>query len=158
MMEGNLPSAEVAWLVGELRENVALVPISRADILTDDSIRWWLQKNPKAQSASKLVFGRLDAESSIAQACKGASKEKGKNVSVACLDIRGYTVLCAVSSKGEYTLVWCEPICQNRKTDPYIRSLFFENDGTTLDVVYYKGKTTFKNKISLTSQTIRHLK
>lgn len=158
MMGGNLPSAEVAWLVGELRENEALVPISRADILTDDSIRWWLQKNPKAQTASKLVFGRLDAESSIAQACKGASKEKGKNVSVACLDIRGYTVLCAVSSKGEYTLIWCEPICQNRKTDAYIRSLFFENDGTTLDVVYYKGKTTFKNKISLTSQAIRHLK
>ena len=39
-----------------------------------------------------------------------------------------------------------------------IRSYYFENDGTTLDVVYYKGRTTFKNKISLTSQAIRHLK
>ena len=59
---------------------------------------------------------------------------------------------------GEYTLVWCEPVCRNKKTDKYIRSYFFENDGTTLDVVYYKGNTTFKNKISLTGQTIRHLK
>ena len=159
MMEGHVASAEIAWLAGQLRENESLVPITKADILTDDSIRWWLQKNPKADtSAQKLVFGRLDPESSIAQACKGASKEKGKNVSVASFDIRGYTVICAVSSKGDYTLVWCEPVCKNRKTDRYIRSLFFENDGTTLDVVYYKGKTTFKNKISLTGQTIRHLK
>ena len=46
----------------------------------------------------------------------------------------------------------------NRKTDKYIRSFFFESDGTTLDVVYYKGNTTFKNKISLTTQALRHLK
>lgn len=51
-----------------------------------------------------------------------------------------------------------EPVCKNKRTDKYIRSYFFESDGTTLDVVYYKGKTTFKNKISLASQSIRHMK
>ena len=91
------------------------------------------------------------------QAFKGVKKEKGKNYSVANFDLRGYTVICAQKG-GEYTLVWCEPVCKNKKTDKYIRSLYFENDGTTLDVVYYKGKNTFKNKISLASQSITHLK
>ncbi len=160
MMAGAQPSAEVSWLTGRLRENEALIPIAQADVLTDQAIDWWLKKNPKAETtASKLVFGRLDPESSIAQKCKDSAKEKGKSVRVAVFDIRGYTVICAVSTKdGEYTLVWCEPVCRNKKTDKYIRSYFFENDGTTLDVVYYKGNTTFKNKISLTGQTIRHLK
>lgn len=158
MMEGITVSAEVAWLVNRLRENPSLVQISKADILTDDSIRWWLQQNPKAQTtATKLVFGKLDPESSIVEACRKARKEKGSGRSAALFDIRGYTVICTVSG-GEYTLFWCEPICRNRKTDQYIRSIYFESDGTTLDLVYYKGNTTFKKKISLPSRTLRHLK
>ena len=159
MLEGTVPPAEVAWIVGRFRENPDLVQLSKADLLTDESIRWWLSKNPKADTASKLTFGRLDPESSIAQAFKTAKKERGKNVSVAQLDIRGYTVLCSAFHKGgDYTLIWCEPVCKDKHTDRYIRSMSFENDGITLDVVYYKGKTTFKNKISLSSQTISHLK
>lgn len=158
MMEGINISAEVAWLVARLRENPNLIQISKADILTDDSIRWWLEKNPKAQtSATKLTFGKLDSESSIVEACKKARKEKGSGRSAAIFDIRGYTVICTVSG-GEYTLVWCEPVCRNRKTDVYIRSMYFESDGTTLDLVYYKGKTTFKKKISLPSRALKHLK
>lgn len=159
MLEGTIPPAEVAWIVSRFKENPALVQIAKADLLTDESIRWWLSKNPKADTASKLTFGRLDPESSIAQACKAAKKERGKNVSVAHFDIRGYTVVCSVSHKGgEYTLIWCEPVCKDKKTDRYIRSLYFENDGIILDVVYYKARTTFKNKISLNSQSISHLK
>ncbi len=158
MIEGLTLSAEMMYLVGRLKENPALVQISKADLLTDQSIQWWIQKNPKAQtSASKLVFGKLDPESSIVEACKKARKERGKSASAALFDVRGYTVICILSG-GEYKLVWAEPVCQNKKKDAYIRSIFFENDGTTLDVIYYKGKTTFKKKISLISQSLRHLK
>ena len=161
MMEGVIPSsAEAVWLVNRLRENPALIPISKADLLTDESIRWWLEKNPKAETtATKLVFGRLDPASSMAEACKSAKKERGKTSSVAQLDIRGYTVLCELErSSGNINLIWAEPICKDKRTDKYIRSIFFENDGTTLDVVYYKGKTTFKLKISLPSQKLGHFK
>ena len=158
MMEGLSLSAEQAFLVGLLKENPSLIRLSKADLLTDESIRWWREKNPKAEtSASKLVFGRLDPESSLVAACKGAPKEKGKNSSAALFDIRGYTVICVVKN-GDYSLVWCEPVCRNRKTDKYIRSFFYESDGTTLDLVYYKGKTTFKKKISLLNQGLWHLK
>lgn len=159
LIEGLSLSPETAWLAARLRENPALQPISKADLLTDESIRWWLSKNPKAQTASKLNFGKLDPESSLAKACRQARRGKGKSSSVALLDIRGYTVLCSLSHKsGECSLIWCEPVCKNKGTDPYIRSFYFENDGYTLDVVYYKGKTTFKNKISLANQGIWHLK
>lgn len=156
MIEGLTLTPEVLWLVNRLKENPSLVQISKADILTDESIRWWLSRNPKAQtSASKVSFGLLDPESSIVAAFRKASKERGKSYSAALFDIRGYTVICA-SRGGEYTLVWAEPACRNRKSDKYIRSIYFESDGTTLDLVYYKGSTTFKKKVSLASQNLRH--
>lgn len=160
MMEGIVQTAEVAWLAGRLRENEALIPLSKADLLTDTSIQWWLKKNPKAETtATKLSFGQLDAESSLVQAYKKAPKEKGKFVNAAQFNLRGYTVICIQNRKsGEYTLIWCEPVCQNKKTDKYLDSFYFENDGTTLDLVYYKARTTFKLKISLSNQALRHLK
>ena len=156
MMEGLSPSAEVMWLTGRLKENPSLVQLSRPDLLTAESIRWWLDKNPKAlSSATKLNFGRLDPESSIVEAYKKARKEKGKIGSAALFDIRGYTVICALKAGGEYTLVWCEPVCKNKKTDRLLNSIYFEGDGTTLNLFYYKGNTTFKYRISLASQSIK---
>lgn len=158
MMEGITPAAEVAWLVQRFRENPALVQISKADLLTDSAIRWWLEKNPKAEtSASRLSFGVLDPESSIAAACSKARKERGKGYSAALFDIRGYTVICAVKG-GEYSLVWAEPVCKNKRTDKYLDTIYFESDGTTLDLIYYKGRTTFKKKISVVSKSLQHFK
>lgn len=155
LMEGVQQTAEIDWLAARLKENPSLEPISKADLLTDASIRWWLKKNPKAATAAKLGFGQLDAASSLVEAYRNAPKEKGKTQNIAVFDLRGYTVIVAGNKKGtEYSLIWCEPA----ETGKYIRSYFFENDGTTLDVVYYKGKTTFKNKISLTSGQLAHLK
>ena len=157
MMEGLSPTAEVLWLTGRLRENPSLVQLSRADLLSDNAIRWWLDRNPRAGSgASRLTFGQLDPESSIVSAYKKARKEKGKASNAALFDIRGYTVICASSrATGDYTLVWCEPVCKNRKRDKFLNSIYFESDGTTLDLFYYKGSDTFKLKISLPSQTLR---
>ena len=160
MMEGVIQTAEISWLAARLRENEALVPLSKADLLTDTAIQWWIKKNPKAETtASKLTFGQLDPESSLVEAFKKARKEKGKNANAAQFDLRGYTVICIQNRKdGNYTLVWCEPVCRNKKTDKYLDTFFFESDGTTLDLIYYKAKTTFKIKIALPSQSVRHLK
>ena len=153
-------SAEISWLAGRLRENPALVPLSKADLLTDTAIQWWLTKNPKAETtATRLTFGQLDPESSLVEAFRKARKEKGKYANAAQFDLRGYTVICIQNRKdGNYTLVWCEPVCRNKKTDKYLDTFFFESDGTTLDLIYYKARTTFKIKISLPSQSVRHLK
>lgn len=156
-MEGLVQTAEIGWLAARLRENPALVPLAKADLLTDASIRWWREKNPKAEtSATRLTFGVLDAESSIVAAYKKAGKERGKVYNAALFDIRGYTVICAANKKtGEYTLVWCEPMCKNRGRDKFLNTIYFENDGNTLDLFYYKGKKTFKLRISLASQAVR---
>jgi len=160
MMEGVIQTAEVAWLANCLRENEALVPLSKADLLTDTAIQWWRKKNPKAETtASKLSFGALDPEASLVEAFQKAPKQKGKNATAAQFNLRGYTVICIRQHKtGEYTLIWCEPVCKNKKTDKYLNTIYFENDGTTLDMVYYKAKTTFKLKISLPSQALQHLR
>ena len=156
-MEGLVQTAEIGWLAARLRENPALVPLAKADLLTDASIRWWREKNPKAEtSATRLTFGVLDAESSIVAAYKKAGKERGQAYNAALFDIRGYTVICAANKRtGEYTLVWCEPMCKNRGRDKFLNTIYFENDGNTLDLFYYKGKKTFKLRISLASQAVR---
>ena len=88
-----------------------------------------------------------------------ATKEKGKSVNAAQFDLRGYTVIVTQNRKtGDFALIWCEPVCRNRKTDKYLDTIYFESDGTTLDLIYYKGRTTHKIKISLPSQALRHLK
>lgn len=160
MMEGVVQTAEISYLAARLRENEALVPLSKADLLTDTAIQWWLTKNPQAETtATRLTFGQLDPESSLVEAFRKARKEKGKYANAAQFDLRGYTVICIQNRKdGNYTLVWCEPVCKNKKTDKYLDTFFFESDGTTLDLIYYKARTTFKIKISLPSQSVRHLK
>lgn len=156
-MEGIERTAEVLWLCSRMHENESLIPIAKADLLTDNAIRWWLERNPKAGSASsRLAFGVLDKESSIVNAYLKARKEKGKGWTAALFDIRGYTVICALSrSSGEYSLVWCEPVCKNTRRDPFLNSVYFDSDGTTLVLFYYKGSSTYKYRISLPSKVLR---
>ncbi len=153
MMEGLQLTAETAWLVGRLKDNPSLIPISKADYLTDAAIRWWMEKNPGAGSKSaRISFGRLDPESSIVQAYNRQSKEKGKNCNAALFDIRGYTVICVRSrTDGEYSLAWCEPVNRSKR----LNTIYFETDGTTLVLFYYKGKTTLKYRLSTASHTLR---
>ncbi len=160
MMEGVIQTAEIAWLAGRFRENESLVALSHEDYLTDTAIQWWRKKNPKAETtATKLSFGALDPESSLVASFRKATKEKGKSVNAAQFDLRGYTVIVTQNRKtGDFALIWCEPVCRNRKTDKYLDTIYFESDGTTLDLIYYKGRTTHKIKISLPSQALRHLK
>ena len=156
-MEGLRNTAEVNWLCARIAENPSLVPVAKADLLTDNAVKWWLERNPNAMStASRLNIGVLDKESSIVAAYGKARKEKGKGYNAALFDIRGYTVVCAYSrSTGEYSLVWCEPVCKNTRRDRFLNSVYFESDGTTLVFFYYKGSNTFKYRVSLASKTLR---
>ena len=156
-IEGLNPTAEVRWLLGRFGENPSLVPIAKADLLTDNAIKWWLERNPKAEtSATRLTFGRLDQESSIVAAYKKAHREKGKSYNAALFDIRGYTVICAADRRsGDYTLVWCEPVCKDTNRDKFLNNIYFEKDGNVLDLFYYKGRKTFKLRISMASQAVR---
>ena len=155
-MEGVLPTAEVAWILSRMEENPSLVQISRADLLSDESIRWWREKNPSAETtASRVTFGALDEGSSIVQAYKKARKENGKLFNAALFDLRGYTIICAYSkTTKDYVLVWCEPVCKDKNRDKLLNSIYFEGD-STLDMFYYKGRTTFKLRLNLSSKQLR---
>ena len=78
-----------------------LVPIAKADALTDDSIAWWLEKNPNAETnASRLNFGALDEESSLVAGFKVArsrDKDSSKSFTAAMMDIRDYTVIVGIA-------------------------------------------------------------
>lgn len=165
-IEGQCPEAlstlvlpENAWLLNRINSDSRLVPIAKADALTDDSIAWWLEKNPEAETrASRLNFGALDEESSLVAGFKAArsrDKDSSKSFTAAMFDIRDYTVIVAYSKTYKnYILVWCEPVCVNKNRDKLLNSIYFEDD-SSLALFYYKGRTTFKNRINLASRTIR---
>lgn len=159
MAGGGLTMPETLWVLDAINSNPMLVPISKADALTDDSIDWWLSKNPDAATrASRLTFGALDEESSLVSGFKSApkkNKDSSKAFNVALFNIRDYTVIVAYSKTYKnYLLVWCEPVCQNKNRDKLLNTIYFEDDNT-LDLFYYKGKTTFKYRINLASKAIR---
>ena len=165
-IEGQCPEAlstlatpENAWLLNRINADPRLVPIAKADALTDDSIAWWLEKNPNAETnASRLNFGALDEESSLVAGFKVArsrDKDSSKNFTAAMMDIRDYTVIVAYSKTYKnYILVWCEPVCKDKNRDKLLNNIYFEDDNS-LCLFYYKGRTTFKNRINLASRTIR---
>ena len=165
-IEGQCPEAlstlalqEHAYLLNHINSDVRLVPIARADALTDDSIAWWLDKNPAAETnASRLNFGALDEESSLVAGFKAArsrDKDSSKSFTAAMFDIRDYTVIVAYSKTYKnYILVWCEPVCVNKNRDKLLNNIYFEDD-TSLALFYYKGRTTFKNRINLATRAIR---
>ena len=165
-VEGQCPEAlstlatpENAWLLNSINSDPRLVPIAKADALTDDSIAWWLEKNPNAETnASRLNFGALDEESSLVAGFKVArsrDKDSSKSFTAAMMDIRDYTVIVAYSKTYKnYILVWCEPVCKDKNRDKLLNNIYFEDDAN-LALFYYKGRTTFKNRINLANRTIR---
>lgn len=152
---GGIKLQEDLYLLNKLNENANLKTIPEADRLADDAIAWWQSKNPKALTNAKtLTFGILDAENGIVTAFKKASKEKSSKYTIAKFDLRGYTIICAQSrSTQEYFLVWCEPVCKNKKTDRYLNTIYFDND-TNFSMFYYKGNTTFKYHVGLATKSI----
>ena len=165
-IEGQCPEAlsslvlpENAWLLNQINSDPRFEQISKANALTDDSIAWWLEKNPEAETrASRLNFGALDEESSLVAGFKAArsrDKDSSRSFTAALFDIRDYTVIVAYSKTYKNSiLVWCEPVCKNKNRDKLLNTIYFEDD-TSLALFYYKGKTTFKNRINLANRSIR---
>lgn len=166
-IEGQCPEAlgggvmlpENVWLLNSISTNPALEQISKANALTDDSIAWWLEKNPTAETkATRLTFGALDVESSLVEGykkCSSRDKDSSSNFTAALFNIRDYTVIVAYSkTMKNYILVWCEPECKNKNRDKLLNTIYFE-DANTLDLFYYKGKTTFKIRVNLATRAVR---
>lgn len=158
-LAGGVMLPENAFLLNAINGNPSLQQISKADALTDDSIAWWLSKNPTAETkATKLTFGSLDEESSLVDGfkkCPSRNKDSSANFTAAMFNIRGYTVIVDYSKANKsYNLVWVEPECKNKNRDKYLNTIYFD-DANSISMFYYKGKTTFKYHVNLATHAIR---
>ncbi|MBP5210890.1 MAG: hypothetical protein J6Z27_03520 [Bacteroidales bacterium] len=145
---------ENRWAIDRFNKNTKLVELGQDVIMTNQALEWWFSKNPKASSASKINFGGIPAESSLAQAYeKAKGKEKSGIYTVALFDHRGYTVIVAKKSNGEYVLAWAEPVCKNKNTDPLLNTIYFEK-GSQLAMFYYHGNKTYKLHLNLANGSI----
>ncbi len=146
---------EMQWAIARQAADPNLVELSRADLMSDQAIGWWLDNNPDAATrASKIAFGALPEESSLVASFKSAKKENSAKYRAALLNTRGYTVVVAYrKSSGAYYIAWAEPQCTDRKRGKLLNSIYFEND-TSLVLFYYRGKTTFKYRVNLANAKI----
>lgn len=146
---------EMTYLLNMLTTKEFLVPLSKADIMTDQALEWWLKSNPAR--AKKLEFGLLDQECSIVEAFKKQKdSESNGSYKAALFDIRGFTVIVAYQkSSKQYILVWCEPVCKNKKKDALLNTIYFETTNS-LVLYYYKGKTTYKVRVNLANKAVTY--
>ncbi len=152
-------TAEQMWAMNRIAGNPSLKVISKADLLSNESIEWWLSRNSKAETATalRLNFGILDPESSLVLEYGKAPKEKGDKYDAAYFNLRGYTAVVAYSKASkEYLLVWAEPVCSDRNTDRLLKNIYFEGNGTSsLAMLYYQGRRSFKYRINLSDKSLR---
>lgn len=147
---------EMAWIIQRLESYPDLMFQSEGEIMSEQAIEWWLSKNPKAlTSSTKITFGQLPAESSLAALYEKAKKEKGDKFYAAQVDTDEYAMVIAKNrSTGQYVLAWVEPQCRNKKTDRLLNSIYFST-GSYLTMFYYKGKTTFTYRLNLANGTLQ---
>lgn len=148
----NNSSPQMQWADSVILSDSRFVALSDEQLMSDQAIDWWLEKNPSAQTrATKVNFGSLPAECTLVQQFASAKKESNKSYRVALFDTVEYTVIVSQNrSTGAYSLVWVEPRCRNKKTDQLLNSIYFSN-GNYLALFYYKGNRTFKYNLSVAS-------
>lgn len=155
-LESGMDTPPMIFLKSELQKVACLSELPMSTILTDESIRWWLEKNPEALTTAKSVrFGQIPEESSLALTYESLKKESCTKFRAAMFDIRDYTVVVAYDrSAGKYLLAWAEPECKDHKNGRLLNNIYFE-DGSTLVLFYYHGRKTFKYRLNLSSKSLR---
>ena len=146
---------ETEYLTKYILSSSFLVPISQDKLLADQAIEWWYSQNNKNKKT--LSFGLLPNDNLIVKTFKQSDDMIiSQNNNVALFDIRGNTVICAYNRKTkDYSLVWCEQIPKNRKTEALLNSIYFESSNS-LVLYYYKGRTTYKVRINLANKRITY--
>ena len=155
-LESGMDTPPMIFLRSELQKVEGLHELPTGTILTDESIRWWIEKNPDALTTAKSIrFGQIPEESSLALTYESQKKESCAKFRAAMFDIRDYTVVVAYDrSSGKYLLAWAEPECKDHKNGRLLNNIYFE-DGSTLVLFYYHGKKTFKYRLNLSSKSLR---
>lgn len=148
-MLSNSYSSEIVWAAQKMAADSSLVVLTDEALRSDQAIEWWLENNPNASKSSKITFGALPEESTLVEAAKKAPKDNSTKYRAALFDHRGYTVVVAYrKSSGSWFLAWAEPVCKDKRRDPLLNSIYFEKEAT-LVLYYYRGKTTYKYRLSL---------
>lgn len=148
-------SLVVGYLSSLLDADSRLKVFPESLFLTDKTIEWWVENNPKAMTSARSVqMPVIDSEASLVSEYENVRKVKGAKFSAAVFDTRGYCVIVAKrNSSPEYALAWAEPSAVDKSRDRYVKSIYFQSDNT-LAVIFYKGKSMFKYNLNLATHEL----
>ena len=147
---GMMATPQTTWLMRHLRANHNLKPFDKSLFLTQQTIEWWYENNPK--NAGNLQFGVIPEESELVNRFKEyKEKENVGQYTVAMFDICHNTVVVVYNKADKkYSLALCQPIPMNN-TSLELGS-FYGEKGNTLVLYFYKGKETIKKRLNLGSK------
>ena len=147
---GMMATPQTTWLFKHLRTNQNLKPFDKSLFLTQQTIEWWYENNPK--NAGNLQFGVIPEESELVNRFKEyKEKENVGQYTVAMFDICHNTVVVVYNKADKkYSLALCQTTPVN-KTDLELGS-FYGEKGNTLVLYFYKGKETIKKRLNLGSK------
>ena len=147
---GMMATPQTTWLFKHLRANQNLKPFDKSLFLTQQTIEWWYENNPK--NSGNLQFGVIPEESELVNRFKEyKEKENVGQYTVAMFDICHNTVVVVYNKADmKYSLALCQTTPVN-KTDLELGS-FYGEKGNTLVLYFYKGKETIKKRLNLGSK------
>lgn len=148
-------SVAVGRLVSMMDSDPRLKVFPESLFLTDRTIAWWVENNPKAMSSAKYVqMPSIDAGASLASEFENARKVVGNRYCAALTDVRGYSVIVVrKNGSAECVLAWADQIPADKSVDRYVKSIYFQNDNT-LAIIYYKGRSMFKYSLNLATHAL----
>ena len=147
---GMMATPQTTWLFKHLRANQNLKPFDKSLFLTQQTIEWWYENNPK--NAGNMQFGVIPEESELVNRFKEyKEKEEVGQYTVAMFDICHNTVVVVYNKADmKYSLALCQTTPVNN-TDLELGS-FYGEKGNTLVLYFYKGKETIKKRLNLGSK------
>ena len=147
---GMMATPQTTWLLRHLRANQNLKPFDKSLFLTQQTIEWWYENNPK--NAGNLQFGVIPEESELVNMFKEyKEKENVGQYTAAMFDICHNTVVVVYNKADKkYSLALCQPTPVN-STDLELGS-FYGEKGNTLVLYFYKGKDSIKKRLNLGSK------
>lgn len=150
---GVMATPQQTYLIRAMAAKKNLKPFEKERFQAQELIKWWYSNNP--QGAKNIAFGIIPENSPlIGLAEKGKDRERVGNYTVTMLqNVCNNTIVVVQNHEnGQYSIAMCQPMPQNDKELEL--NTFYGEKGNILALYYFKGKSSIKKRLNLSSKKL----
>lgn len=150
---GVMATPQQTYLIRAMAAKGNLKPFDKERFQAQELITWWYGNNP--QGAKNIAFGIIPENSPLIElANNGKDKERVGNYTVTMLQkvCNNTIVVVRNHENGQYSIAMCQPTPQNDKELEL--NTFYGEKGNILALYYFKGKSSIKKRLNLSSKRL----